>query len=134
MLPRFRNCRATAHGGKRPDLGNVYFRSSWEANYARILNVQLAQGVITKWEYEPETFVFEKITRGNRTYTPDFRLTCRDGRVIYHEVKGWLDPASKTKLKRMARYYPDVPVLVIPKSTYQVLAKTYKASIPEWED
>ena len=28
-------------GGKRKDLDNVYFRNSWEANYARFLNYKI---------------------------------------------------------------------------------------------
>ena len=61
------------------------------------------QGEILKWEYEPETFWFEKIKRGVRTYTPDFKVTEKDGSIIFHEVKGYMDARSKTKLKRMKK-------------------------------
>jgi len=41
----------SAKSGKRPDLGDVYFRSGWEANFARILNFQGKT-----WEFENKTF------------------------------------------------------------------------------
>lgn len=82
------NAYSRCRGGKRPDLENRYFRSGWEANYARYLNLQQAHGMIVAWEYEPETFVFHGITRGEITYTPDFRVTELDGRQTYREVKG----------------------------------------------
>ena len=64
---RVRSARETNHtsakGGKRPDLNMMYFRSNWEANFARILNYQSKV-----WEYEPRTFRLAN----NLTYTPDF--------------------------------------------------------------
>jgi hypothetical protein len=100
-------------GGRRADLGDRYFRSSWEANYARWLNLLVQQGNIVGWTYEPETFIFHTIKRGCRTYTPDFRIELNGGGHEWHEVKGWMDPKSKTRLDRMARHYPEERVIVI---------------------
>ncbi len=118
-------------GGTREDLG-IYVRSMWEANYARYLNWLIEQGEIQGWEYEPDTFVFHGVTRGAITYMPDFKVTERDGSVVYHEVKGWMDGPSKTKLKRMAKYYPDVKVIVIGEAEYKAVSK-WKGLIPNWE-
>lgn len=52
------------------------FKSSWEADFARILNYN---GL--KWEYEPKTF---KLKDG-RNYTPDFRVN-----GSYIEIKNFL--------------------------------------------
>lgn len=100
-------------GGKREDLGNRYFRSAWEANYARYLDLLVEKNKIESWEYEPETFRFEGVLRGPYTYTPDFRIIENDGRVVWHEVKGWMDPASRSRLKRMKKHYPLVEIVVI---------------------
>jgi len=100
-------------GGKRSDLGNRYFRSAWEANYARYLNFLLAKGEIAGWDYECQTFTFDAINRGTRAYTPDFKVVAHDGSHVWHEVKGWMDATSKTRLKRMAKYYPKEQVIVI---------------------
>ena len=121
-----------AKSGTRADLG-LYVRSRWEANYARYLNWLKAKGQIAAWEYEPDTFWFEAIKRGTRSYTPDFKVTENDGRVVYHEVKGWMDAKSATKLKRMAKYYPEVRVIVIDQAAYQAIAK-WRRLIPDWEE
>lgn len=120
-------------GGKRDDLDGLYVRSAWEANYCRYLNWLKEQGEITHWEYEPQTFWFEGIKRGNRSYTPDFRITNADGSVEYHEIKGYMDQASKTKLKRMAKYHPAIKLVLIDKPAYRALAKDIRAFISEWE-
>lgn len=121
-------------GGRRADLDDRYFRSAWEANYARYLNWRKARGDLLAWEYEPKTFIFEAIKRGTRAYTPDFRVVMPDGRVEWHEVKGWMDPQSITRLKRMAKYYPDELVRVIDESWFRMANRTGLAAvIPNWE-
>lgn len=85
--------------GKRPDLGDNFFRSSWEANVARWLNYQNIQ-----WEFEPKTFYFNKYKRGARSYTPDFYLPKTKEWI---EVKGYLNTEGKTKLKRFKENYPN---------------------------
>lgn len=115
-------------GGQR-----CYFRSRWEANYARYLEWLIVQGHVVKWEHEPKTFWFENIKRGVRSYLPDFRVELPGGYVEYHEVKGWMDGKSKTKLKRMAKYYPDVTLVLIDAPRYRAIAKKMRYIIPGWE-
>jgi len=119
-------------GGIRSDLG-IFVRSSWEANYCRYLNWLASLGEIQGWEYEPETFEFDAIKRGTRSYTPDFKVTNLDGSVEYHEVKGWMDPKSSTKLKRMAKYHPDVTIILIDKDAYYAIRRECKHLVPNWE-
>lgn len=122
-----------ANGGKRADLNNRYFRSGWEANWARYLNWLQSRGEIVSWEYETETFEFAPIKRGARFYTPDFKVTNADGKSQFHEVKGWMDPRSATKLRRMKKYFPEIEVLVIDKPVYAAVAKKVAPLIKEWE-
>lgn len=122
-----------SHGGKRPDLGDMYFRSAWEANYARYLNWLKSLGEIRDWRYEPKTFEFSTIKRGNRFYTPDFEVTERSGNVLYHELKGWMDHDSRTKLTRMAKFYPDVKIIVVDKPAYYAIARQVRKLIVGWE-
>jgi hypothetical protein len=132
--------RAVAHvghrracGGRRADLGNRYFRSMWEANWARYLNFLVLHRQIRCWEYEPQTFWFECIRRGTRSYTPDFRVTENDGQIVYHEIKGYLDRESRTKLKRMALYHPSVRIRLIDEACYRRNARSLSRIIPGWE-
>ena len=119
-------------GGKREDLGDRYFRSMWEANYARYLNWLIAQGIIQAWDYECHTFVFHGVTRGQIAYTPDFKVIENDGTYSWHEIKGWMDAKSKAKLKRMEKFYPDEKIIVIGEDEYRSIAK-WAGLIGNWE-
>lgn len=119
-------------GGKRADLDNAYYRSAWEANYARYLTWLKGQGIVKTWGYELLRFTFDKETRGCRDYTPDFRVIWADGRDEWHEVKGWMDAVSKSKLKKMARYYPAERVVIIGPAEYRAIAKQF-SGLPGWE-
>ncbi len=66
-------------------------------------------------------------------HTPDFRVTLPNGRVEYHEVKGYMDPKSRTALRRMERYYPAAKV-IIDGHTYKDLRRKLGRVIPGWED
>jgi len=121
-----------SRGGIRKDLG-IYVRSPWEANICRYLNLLKSYGSIVSWEYEPHVFEFKKIKRGTREYRPDFRVEYPDGHTEWHEVKGWLDPKSKTQLKRMKKYYPNEIVKLIDSSVYEAIKKNFAKHIPEWE-
>ena len=122
----------TKSGGKRGDLGGLYVRSSWEANYARYLNWLKRIGEIDRWEYEPDTFEFP-VKRGSKYYTPDFKIWTTEDVYEYHEVKGYMDQKSKTKIKRMGIHYPDEPLIIIDSDAYWVLAKDVKNLVENWE-
>src|SRR3990172_3948894 len=90
-----------------------FFRSKWEANYARWLQYQKNQHFIKDWLYETQTFWFDKIKRGVRSYLPDFKIIKPDDSHFWVEVKGWMDPKSVTKIKRFAKYYPKELLIVV---------------------
>jgi hypothetical protein len=117
------------------EIGGIrkYYRSRWEANYARYLQWLKSKGQIADWKHEPTTFWFEGIKRGTRSYLPDFWVQENSGSEAYHEVKGWMDDKSKTKIKRMAKYHPGVKLIVIDSKLYKAIAKDVIAFIPDWE-
>ena len=132
--PLMRKGYSRGKQGRREDLENMYFRSSWEANYARYLNLLIAQGELYKWEFEPDTFWFESIKRGCRSYLPDFKIwDKKDSDPYYVEVKGWMDDKSKTKLKRMAKYYPKIEIRVVDATAYKEINKKLSKIIKCWE-
>lgn len=114
-------------GGKRK-----FYRSMWEANIARYFQHLKETGKIADWDHEPDTFWFEKIKRGVRSYLPDFKVTYCDGTVAYYEVKGYMDGRSKTKIKRMRIYHPTVVLIVIDSKQYRSLASLWKDIVPGW--
>jgi len=97
-----------------------------EFNYAMWLTF-----IREPWEFEPKTFWFEKIKRGVRSYKPDFWLPQRKE---WHEVKGWMDPRSATKLNRMRIYYPQEKIILIQKDFFDdIERKGLCRLIPNWE-
>lgn len=128
-----RTGKRAAKGGIAEDLG-MYFRSKWEANYARYLNWQKDRGEIAHWEYEPVTFDFRQwYLKGAIHYTPDFRLTYPDGRQEFVEVKGLMDGKSKTQLKRLAKHYPEASLRLVTKAEYLAIEQGLGKVIAHWE-
>lgn len=126
----FRRSRA----GKRSDLGDFHFRSSWEANYARYLNLLIKMKVVESWEFEPKTFWFLTIKRGVRSYKPDFLVKYKnESSPVYVEIKGWMDPKSKTKIRRFRKYYPEEKLEIVSKKEYTSLKSKWSTAIPNWE-
>ena len=109
-----------------------FMRSLWERNYAWYLEFLLEKKEIKEWEYEPITFSFDKIKRGTRSYTPDFKVIYPDNTIKYHEVKGWMDKKSKTKLNRMKKYYPNINMEIIDEPRYKAIKK-WSCIIKGWE-
>lgn len=110
-----------------------YYRSRWEANYARYLEWLRLRGEIRDWRHEPETFWFDGIKRGVRSYLPDFRVWNNDETTALHEVKGWMDTRSKTTLRRMAKYHPGETIIVIREKQYNEIARKIGPMIVGWE-
>jgi hypothetical protein len=115
-------------GGKRK-----YFRSRWEANYARYLQWLKDQNQIKDWEHEAKVFWFEGIKRGCVSYLPDFQITELNDNQVYHEVKGWMDDRSKTKIRRMGIYFPEVSLTVIGAEWFKKNNRNLTSIIYGWE-
>jgi hypothetical protein len=121
-------------GGHREDLNGQYFRSSWEANYARYLNFLTKLGAVERWEYEPDTFWFKDIKRGVTNYKPDFRVKFKgDDKLVYIEVKGQIVPKDKVKWRRMKKYYPQIILQIVASKEYYDIQKKWSSAIPTWE-
>jgi hypothetical protein len=114
-------------GGKR-----CFFRSRWEYRYALYLELMKQNKYVIEWEHEPKVFYFEGIKRGTTNYKPDFKVTFPSGKEEWFEIKGYMDAKSKTKIKRMAKYYPDLVLRVIDKTWFSENSKKLKAIIKNW--
>jgi hypothetical protein len=114
------NAYKNTKSGYRPDLGGS-FRSNWEANFARILQIYNI-----KYDFEPVVFPFP-IKRGTKAYTPDFYV---NKTTEWVELKGYLDEKSKIKLKRFKRYYEEeFSKLTFIISKYSTDGKKFAAEI-----
>lgn len=117
------------------EIGGVrkYYRSKWEANYAHYLQWLKDLGQIADWKHEPKTFWFDGVKRGTVSYLPDFWVKENSGAESYHEVKGWMDERSKTKIERMGKFHADVRLVVIDASAYKAIKRTAESIVPGWE-
>lgn len=114
-------------GGKR-----FYARSNWEANYGCYLQFLKERGLISEWSHEPRTYWFSGIKRGVVSYLPDFEVVEPSGEAVLHEVKGHMDSRSRTKLKRMRKYYPEIRIVLIDRVQYASIKKQLARLIPGW--
>ena len=105
--------------GYRQDLGNYYFRSTWEANFARILNVK---GI--DWQYEPKRFKFSDCT-----YLPDFYLPKFN---TWIEVKGYMSDLSLKKIN-LFKEISGVRLFILNTERYNKLKSKFSSTVPNWE-
>ncbi len=115
-------------GGKRK-----YFRSRWEANYARYLEFLKQNGEIKDWFHEPETFWFPSIERGAVSYLPDFKILNNDESHYWVEVKGYMCPRSKTKIKRFKKYFRQERLELVEAPWFKNNAPRLRGFIQGWE-
>ena len=113
-------------GNKEP----IYFRSSWEYYYAIFLEKLQQEKKIRHWFHEPQVFWFHEIKRGVRSYLPDFCIVHLDGKEEWVETKGFMDNKSATKMKRMAKYYPEVNIRLVDGAWFKQNLKACKALEP----
>lgn len=119
--------------GKREDLGGKFFRSSWEANVARYLNLLKSWGKIFDWEYEVDEFEFPVKRGRGKTYRPDFKVWLTKDTFEYWEVKGQMDSVSATKLKRMQKHYPQYRIILYDSRRYMSEIYPIRKMISGWE-
>lgn len=124
-----KNC-SWKQGWRKIENKTYFFRSKWEANYAKYLNFLKNKEIIKNWEFEPRTFVF---SNGINSYLPDFRILTNKNNIEYHEVKGWFDERSKRNIDFMKKEYPDIILKIIDEKTYKAIKNEYSNKIKDWE-
>jgi hypothetical protein len=140
MLPLTASSRKTKYGNQTGWLTvggkKHYFKSKAEMRYAAFLEWEKAQGIIEEWLYEPKVFVFPCERRGRTSYKPDFKISQKDGlgedSHFWVEVKGYMTPACKTKLRRFNKYFPEEKIIVVDAKWFSRNAKKLKGLVPGW--
>lgn len=112
----------TALSGCREDLGTDEYRSSWEANIARILK---SKGI--KFEYEKKRYDLS-----HESYLPDFFIS--DDTII--EVKGFWNNESIVKVDEFARSKQVKNYLIVDYDMYYDIDCIYSKykMLPHWEE
>ena len=122
-------------GGKRPDLNNQYFRSTWEANFCRILEFKNRS-----YKYEPERF-YITVDGEEYSYLPDFYIPNKN---IYYELKGHAKSSrewtcscntcvkNRKKISAVIEQH-NLKIFIIGNYEYKRLKRIFQPSIPKWE-
>lgn len=114
----------TGRTGFRPDL-DQFFRSRWEANYARYL-----RHIKATYAYEPERFTIALPDGTTHGYTPDFLVNG----THYVEIKGWMRPERRqAEVIRAAQHQLPKPLMLLSKDSYDQLTRQYGKVIEGWE-
>lgn len=124
---RLFHAKASAKGGKR---NGVFYRSRWEFNCSLWLDELSRRGEVIEWSFEKHEFQFP-VKRGTRFYKPDFWVK-EPNCEYFVECKGFLDGKSVTALARMARYHPEVTVLLLDKARYAEIESEF-GYLDNWE-
>lgn len=148
---------AKTKGGVRKDIHETYyFRSATEANVARLFN---HLGI--SWKFEERSFSFTGYKTKPFVYIMDFEITKIDKRknipegfeLGFVEVKGWMNPSSRQKLRRLRKQFPEdadkTTVIIYDKYRkkdvlfckkykykymfYDALTAEYRDVVPNWE-
>jgi len=118
------------YGGKRKDLKNIYFRSTTEANFARILDFK---NINYKYEVDFPLYYDNKII----WYSVDFYL---EDINKYMEIKGYCQSdgnyPGKKKVDLFIEQYPnkDFEIIFCSSQKWKDLTDKYESLIPLWEN
>ncbi|NJN84283.1 MAG: mechanosensitive ion channel, partial [Caldilineaceae bacterium] len=126
-----------------------------DGNEVRIPNAMVFKGVITNFTKEPRRrFTFqlgiapgEDLAAAQRAAIESLQgvsgVMADPAPAAYYErigdsaveltVLGWMDQRSKTKIRRMAKYHPDVKLIVIDAKAYKSIARDVGGFIVDWE-
>jgi predicted nuclease of restriction endonuclease-like RecB superfamily len=81
------------------------------------------------FEYEGTSFPYILARR----YIPDFTITTKSGKVIYVEVKGYLRPEDRTKLRAVRAMHPDLDLRILFSRNNKLNTKA-RMTYTEWAD
>ena len=85
-----------------------------------------------KTEYEPDSFKFR--VEQTCTYTPDFKITKKNGRYFYIEYKGVLDVATRNKMKRIKLQHPRLDIRFVFQKASNKIRRGSKTTYGMWAD
>lgn len=121
-------------GWRKIGCQELYFRSRWEANYARYLDYLKFNGSILDWVHEAEIFMFDSYEKGMTSYLPDFKVTTILNSLEYHEVKGWMDDRSCRKIKLMNEQHPNIKLVILDSKWYNSNKRNLSKIVNGWEN
>lgn len=97
------------------------YHSQLEVDYRKVLDKMLKKSKASL-TYESEKIPFTVIK--HKTYTPDFVITFPDGHKRYIEIKGYLRPDDRAKMKMVKDQHPDMDLRIVFQKDNKLNAKS----------
>jgi predicted nuclease of restriction endonuclease-like RecB superfamily len=85
------------------------FKSLLEAAAFKVLK-KLLRGKTPQYEGEKVPYI---VPARAASYIPDFILTKKDGTKLYLEIKGYLRPHDRVKMRLVKRHNPDLDIRLV---------------------
>ena len=86
-----------------------------EKSYAEYLARQKLAGDIKDFKFESIAI----IQAYRKRYTPDFMVVTPEGRIEFHETKGWMRDDARDKIKQSAQDHPEFDFYIVRKDPEQ---------------
>lgn len=67
-----------------------------------------------------------------RTYTPDFKLTKKDGQIMFIETKGRFTREDRQKMELLKDQYPDMDIRLLFNNSRNKIYKGAKSTYADW--
>lgn len=109
---------------------SVGMRSMLEVFLAARLSVLKREGLIKKFEYEPDVFHYQHLPQ---KYTPDFKVFKKDGSPIYLEAKGKMVYETRKKMLSVQRDNPGLALHMVFESNGKIGSGS-KTRYVEWAE
>lgn len=95
----------------------------------RLASEMEARGI--PFAYEEDVIEFIKPVTKHR-YTPDFKVTTRNGHVIYIEAKGFFEPKDRKKHLNIRDSHPELDIRFVFGNANSRLSKKSKTTYGKW--
>lgn len=100
------------YGAKRVTIDNVTFDSKGEAERYQILKILLNSKQISNLTIHPRYWIFVNGAKAFQ-YEADFEYKDHNGKEIVEDVKGYILPMAKLKMKCFKLQYPDKTLIML---------------------
>lgn len=115
--------RKRKRASKRIKGRNHFYKDYRMASHSEVKFAQKCDRQRITWDYEPETFPW---IPPPAKYTPDFKITCSNGKIFYVEYKGYLRNSDKRKMIEVKKQHPDLDVRFVFESATKPVAGAKK--------
>lgn len=121
MKKRFKQRKLIPYNGDN-------YHSQLEVDHRKQLDKMLRKSK-AKLAYEAEKIPFTVIK--HKTYTPDFVITFPDGHKRYIEIKGYLRPDDRSKMKMVKDQHPELDIRIVFQKDNNLNAQS-KTKYTQW--